>query len=96
MKFDKGQKVKVKSKEQLLKWFGNNDFTAKEDGSFRHRNSMTFTREMFAWCDCVLTINRNYIGKQWYIHEVKESSWCFLSDWLLPVMSTFIEVDDEF
>lgn len=94
MKFQMGQKVKVKSKEQLLKWFEENEFKEQELGDFRHSNYMTFTKDMFKWCGCILTINHNVSWWSWDNYEVLETSWCFLGDWLTTPYSTFIEVDE--
>ncbi|HPB34658.1 MAG TPA: hypothetical protein PLW61_07845 [Caldisericia bacterium] len=96
MKFQIGQKVKVKSKEQLLKWFEENGFRENRCGDFKHLDCMTFKREMFDWCDYILTIRKSVGWLQRDNYKVLETSWCFLGDWLSLPYSTFVEIDDEF
>lgn len=95
MKFQRGRKVKVKSKEQLLKWLEENGFIKKTCGDFRHSDSfMTFKDEMFDNCDCILTVNGIFNWYEWDIYRFLETPWCFLGDWLTTPYSTFIEVDE--
>lgn len=94
MKFQMGQKVKVKSKEQLLKWFEENGFIKKTCGDFIHSNSMTFKDEMFDKCGCILTVSGIFNWYEWDDYRFLETSWCFLGDWLTTPYSTFIEVDE--
>lgn len=94
MKFQRGTIVRVKSKEQLLKWFEENGFIKKTCGDFRHPNSMTFKDEMFDKCGCILTVSNIVNWCEWDNYRVLETHWCFLGDWLTSPFPTFVEIDE--
>lgn len=97
MKFQKGQKVRVKSKEQLIKWFEENSYKPHEKSmSYRNKNLVVFSYYMFKQCGRLITIDQHYTITSQECYSVKETDWTFLVDWLLPAYSTFVEIDDEF
>lgn len=95
MKFQKGQKVRVKSKEELLKWFEENNYVFSY-GRYLGGNGVAFRYYMFKQCGRLITTERHYTITSQECYSVEETDWTFLADWLLPAYSTFVEIDDEF
>ena len=97
MKFKKGQKVKVKNKNEIIKWLKENSYELHDNGKlWRRYSSLSFNRKMFKYCGKTFTvdsINRRTDGL-WSL-KFPCCYWTFLEEWLRPNSQTFIEYDGE-